>query len=153
MTEIRPMTERDIDAVAAMEQACFSDPWPREILAAELTNPISLWLVAVADGCVCGYVGSQTCGEQSDMMNLAVAESARRQGIGARLVSELTARLFRQGCRELTLEVRESNAAALALYRRLGFEQVGRRPDYYYHPREAALILRKELSGNEDPCH
>jgi len=77
-------------------------------------------------------------------MNLAVQPEYRRQGIGEKLVSALIAALAQQNVHSLTLEVRVSNAPATSLYEKLGFVQVGRRPNYYKNPKEDALILRKE---------
>ena len=87
------------------------------------------------------------------MMNLAVAPDCRRWGIGEALVRELLRRLDAQGIRSLSLEVRVSNESAQALYRKLGFAPVGRRPRYYEKPREDALILRKEWKTDEDFGH
>lgn len=147
------MEQRHVAAIAALERACFSDPWTDAAIASELDNPLSLWLVAISDDTVCGYIGSQTCGEESDMMNLAVAPAYRRQGVAEQLVSALARELRKQGSRSLTLEVRESNAPARELYQKLGFVQTGRRPNYYFHPQEAALILRKELVECENFSH
>ena len=79
------------------------------------------------------------------MLNLAVAPDCRRQGLGRKLLCTLTELLHSKGIESLSLEVRPSNQAALALYSELGFVQVGRRPKYYVNPTEDALILRKEL--------
>ena len=142
--EIVPMEPRHVDAVAALELQCFSDPWPREAIASELENPLSLWLVAEKDGAVIGYVGSQTVPDEADMMNLAVSPAARRQGVASALVRELVTRLQSKGVISLTLEVRASNGPAVRLYDGFGFMQVGRRKNYYFHPTEDALILKKE---------
>jgi len=103
-----------------------------------------LWLVAIDDGQVIGYVGSQIVPDEADMMNLAVCDAYRRQGVGHGLVCALLSALKARGVRSLTLEVRVSNAPACALYESLGFMVVGRRPSYYQKPKEDALILRKE---------
>ena len=145
-SEIVPMAEAHVAAVAALERSCFSAPWSEQSVREELSNPLSLWLVALVDGQVAGYVGSQTVLDEADMMNLAVDPACRRQGIARALVEALTAALAERGVRSLTLEVRASNEGAIALYRTLGFAQVGRRPNYYTKPREDALILRKESS-------
>ena len=142
--EIFPMTAEDIAQVAALEQACFSDPWPQSVLAHELENELSLWLVAKQDGEVLGYVGSQSVLDEADMMNLAMRETARRQGIAKALVSVLCRKLSEKGVQSLTLEVRDSNEPAIRLYEALGFIQAGKRPNYYFHPREDARILRKD---------
>ena len=133
-----------IPVVARLEQENFSMPWSENVLKAELDNPLSLWLVAVEDDEVIGYVGSQIVPDEADMMNLAVSDDHRRKGIGRELVCSLLTALKERGIHSLTLEVRASNAPACALYESLGFLQVGRRPNYYQKPKEDALILRKE---------
>ena len=139
------MNEQHIAEVAALETECFSDPWSENSIASELDNPLSLWLVAESFGEVVGYVGSQTVLDEADMMNLAVAPMYRRQGIAEALVSELCRRLTENCVTTLSLEVRESNAPAVCLYEKLGFTPAGVRPNYYFHPRENALILKKKL--------
>ena len=145
---IRSMTATDVPQIAALERACFSDPWPEQVLARELENDLSLWLVAAEGDTVLGYVGSQTVLGETDMMNLAVRADRRRQGIAAALVSALCTALRREkDAVQLTLEVRDSNEAAIRLYAALGFAQIGRRPNYYFHPKEDARILRKDLTA------
>lgn len=144
MIEIIQMDEAWTGRVAELEKVCFSTPWSEQSIAQELHNPLSLWLLAVEGESLAGYVGSQTVMGETDMMNLAVAPQRRRQGIGRRLVEELTARLARMGSRSLTLEVRASNVPARALYEAMGFVQTGLRRGYYRSPREDGLILRKE---------
>ena len=138
------MSISDVPAVAELERKCFSDPWSERSVAAELENPLSLWLVALLGRTVVGYVGSQSVMEQADMMNIAVNPDYRRQGIAESLIERLVSELKDKQVSSLTLEVRASNAPAIALYRKLGFIQVGKRPNYYRNPREDALILRKE---------
>lgn len=140
---IRPMTAADVPSVAALEKLCFSDPWSVSSIASELDNPLSLWLVWEEDGAAAAYLGVQRVPPQADVMNVAVSPALRRRGIARALFAELERRL--PEIDELFLEVRASNSGAIALYRTLGFEQVGRRPNYYFDPREDALILRKEL--------
>lgn len=145
--EIVPMQERHIPAVAALEKQCFSDPWPEQVLSAELKNELSLWLAAEREGTLLGYIGSQTVLGESDMMNLAVTPQARRQGVGRALTEALCDALQKtMQAQCLTLEVRCSNESAIRLYESLGFRQIGRRPGYYFHPKEDALIYRKELN-------
>lgn len=141
---ILTMQTQHITQIAALEKQCFSDPWSEAAVRSELENPLSLWLVAECGENVCGYVGSQMVPPEADMMNLAVAPDARRQGIAGALVSELLRRLSERGMTSLSLEVRVSNAAARSLYEKLGFRQVGLRPNYYFHPKEDACILRKD---------
>ena len=142
--KILDMNESHVAAVAELERLCFSAPWSENAIRSELTNPLSLWLVAVENDRVVGYVGSQTVLDEADMMNVAVSPDARQKGVGNALVTALADRLKANAVRCLTLEVRASNEPAKALYQKLGFIQVGRRPNYYRNPREDALILRKE---------
>ncbi len=142
---IVPMNESHVAQIAALERKCFSDPWSEKSISSELANAYSLWLVEEQDGKVAGYVGSQSVPPEADVMNLAVAPDCRKQGLGKALMQELMRRLRENGMESLSLEVRESNSSALALYTKLGFRQVGKRPRYYVNPTEDALILRKEL--------
>ena len=141
---IIPMNKDHVAQIAALEMLCFGDPWSEDSIASELDNPLSLWLVAEQNGAVCGYVGSQTVLDETDMMNIAVRPDCRRQGIAAALIEELVSRLKERGSHILRLEVRESNTPAIALYNSMGFTQLGIRKNYYRNPKENALILGKE---------
>ena len=138
------MTPADTAQVAQLEAMCFSAPWSEKAIVSELTNPLSLWLVAKENNVVAGYVGSHSVMGEADMMNLAVHPDYRKNGIARALVSCLVERLAANMVCSLTLEVRASNEAAKNLYASMGFQQVGRRPNYYTAPKEDALILRKE---------
>ena len=138
------MNGSHVKAVAELEKICFSDPWSENSVASELKNKLALWLVAEEEGQVAGYIGSQTCGDESDMMNVAVHPDFRRRGIAEALVDGLTEELKKVESRCLTLEVRASNVPAIALYEKLDFSEIGRRKNYYRNPREDALIMRKE---------
>ena len=140
-----PMTHAHVAQIAQLEKLCFHDPWSENSIAAELKNSLSLWLVALDGETVVGYVGSQSVMGWADMMNLCVSPDYRRQGLGEQLTAELERQLRENRVECLTLEVRVSNAPAIALYEKLGFVQVGKRPRYYEKPREDALILRKEF--------
>lgn len=142
--KIIPMNESHVAQVAELERLCFSHPWSEKSVASELNNPLSLWLIAEEDGVVCGYVGSQTVLDETDMMNIAVYPDYRRRGIAASLITELVNQLKIRGSHILRLEVRESNVPAIALYETMGFTQLGIRKNYYRNPKENALILGKE---------
>ena len=143
--EIIRMNESHVSQIAQLERLCFSDAWSENSIRSELTNQLSLWLVVVDGERVAGYIGSQTVLGWADMMNLCVSPDYRRQGIGEKLTMELERQLRENKVECLTLEVRVSNAPAITLYEKLGFQQVGKRPRYYEKPREDALILRKEF--------
>lgn len=142
---IKRMTSDHVSRVAQLEAICFSDPWSEKSVASELSNPLSLWLVAEVDGQVAGYIGSQSVPPESDVMNVAVDPSYRRRGIAQALVTVLVKELKNAGNTSLILEVRASNSAAIALYEKMGFAQIGLRKNYYRNPKEDALILRKDF--------
>ena len=143
--EIIKMNESHVTQVAELEKVCFgSAAWSEKSVASELTNALALWLVALDGDRVAGYVGSQTVCDETDMMNVAVHPDFRRQGIGEKLVEQLVTELKAIGSHALMLEVRASNAPAIGLYEKMGFQQVGLRKNYYRDPKEDALILRKE---------
>ena len=149
------MAPEHVSEIAALEAATFSLPWDEASIRAELDNPLALWLVAEDEAGkgeakpVLGYVGSQTCFEDADILNVCVAPAARRRGIAAALMRELEARLAPRGAERITLEVRASNLPAIRLYEGLGYTQVGLRKNYYEKPREDALILQKQLGQRE----
>ena len=144
--EIIRMNESHVASVAAIEKECFGrDAWSEKSVSGELTNALALWLVAVEGETVAGYVGSQTVCNETDMMNVAVTADFRRQGIGEKLVTALVEELKAIESHSLTLEVRASNTPAQAMYEKLGFAEIGRRPRYYQNPKEDALILRKDF--------
>jgi ribosomal-protein-alanine N-acetyltransferase len=138
------MDESHVAAIAQLEKLCFSDPWSEKSIGSELNNRLSYWLVAMEGDTLVGYVGSQSVLGESDMMNIAVHPEHRRKGIAEALVISLVTELTARGNHSLMLEVRPSNTPAITLYEKLGFTQVGRRPNYYRNPKEDALILRKE---------
>ena len=144
MIKIIPMIDAHVSFVAELEAMCFSDPWSINSVASELNNPLALWLVAIEEDKVVGYVGSQTVMGESDMMNVAVHPNYRRCGIARMLIDALVVALKERDSNCLTLEVRASNEPAIALYTDLSFTEVGRRRNYYRNPKEDALILRKE---------
>jgi len=141
---ITNMTENHVEQVAQLEKVCFADPWSEKSIASELDNQWALWLVAQEDDTVVGYIGSQTAVDETDVMNVAVHPDHRRKGIAEALIEMLIKHLKERGSHALMLEVRASNAPAIALYEKIGFQQVGLRKNYYRNPREDALILRKE---------
>ena len=140
---LETMHAAHVAQIAQLEKICFSDPWSERSIASELDNNLAFWLVAVEGETVAGYIGSQTVMEETDMMNVAVHPDFRRQGIAEALANGLVGHLKAMGSRCLTLEVRASNAPAIALYEKLGFTEIGRRKNYYRNHREDAQILRK----------
>ena len=141
---VRRATATDLDAVHAIEVASFSLPWSRSSLRDLSLGDSTVLVVAVdADGDVVGFAVYIVAADEAELANLAVAPAARRAGVAAQLVDEVLARADAAGARQVFLEVRESNAAARALYARCGFHEVGRRRAYYRAPDEDALVLRR----------
>ena len=144
MMEIVLMKPEHVAPIAEIEKICFNDAWSEKSIASELTNRLSLWLVAMDGERLAVYVGSQSVLGETDMMNIAVHPDYRRRGIAEQLVVRLVEELKTRGNHSLMLEVRVSNEPARKLYEKLGFQQVGLRKNYYRNPREDACILRKE---------
>ena len=144
MMRFTEMKAEHVPQVAELEKLCFADPWSENSVASELNNIWSYWVVALWDDAVVGYIGSQSSCDETDVMNVAVHPDFRRKGIAESLIETLIMELKNRGSHALMLEVRASNAPAIALYEALGFHQVGLRRNYYRNPKEDALILRKE---------
>lgn len=144
---IRPARDSDLDDVAAIERSVFNDPWSRRSFA-DLVNASGVhFLVASDERAVIGYAIVLMTGVESELANLAVARLAQHRGTGRRLLGEAMAAARARGCREMFLEVRASNAAAIKLYSSSGFEAVGRRVRYYARPIEDAIVMRARLEA------
>jgi [ribosomal protein S18]-alanine N-acetyltransferase len=139
--EYRLARHADIDGVYFVEASCFRVPWSLDSIQYDLCdNPDAMYVVALAEGCVVGFTGIHVVVDEGHIMNMAVLEEYRKQGIGQKLMETLFS-LTPEKVRSYTLEVRRSNEAATRLYRRLGFYGVGYRRGYYTHPDEDALVM------------
>ncbi|MGA9342107.1 MAG: ribosomal protein S18-alanine N-acetyltransferase [Rhodanobacteraceae bacterium] len=143
---IRPMREHDLDAVIAIELAAYEFPWTRGIFRDCIRAEHECWVLARAREVVGYGVLSAGAGE-AHLLNVCVAQGAQRQGFGRRLVQRLLELARWHGAERVFLEVRPSNRAAIALYDSLGFNEFGRRPNYYPagRGREDALVFAIEL--------
>lgn len=139
---IVPMTAEHLPQIAALEQICFpADPWSGALFQAALDNPaVAVLLAQGEDGTLLGYAVLSTVLDEGNLDNIAVTPAARRNGIADALLSALTA-FGREHLSRLMLEVRSSNAPAIALYEKHGFAAVGRRKNYYDAPREDAILM------------
>ena len=145
---IVPMNADHLDEVAELERICFSMSWSRNMLAEELDNMLSAFLVALDDNDrVVGYAGVQVILDEGYITNIAVRPECRRQGIAAKLLQVFLDFAKTNQLSFLTLEVRASNYDAIALYGSRGFRSMGRRKNYYEHPREDALIMTREFTN------
>ena len=142
---IRPAEEKDLSRIAVMEKLYFSLPWSEKMLRESLHQAQYTMLVAenCADGEIAGYVILLNAAGEGNIMNIAVSDALRRQGIAGKLLTEVMHRGREEGICDYTLEVRKSNKAAVTLYEGLGFRTEGVRKDYYEQPREDALIMWK----------
>ncbi|HIT32963.1 MAG TPA: ribosomal protein S18-alanine N-acetyltransferase [Candidatus Enterenecus stercoripullorum] len=142
---LTPMTAEHIPQIAAIERSCFSHPWSEEMLREELWNDSAAVIVAQGeDGSVLGYAGVNTVLDEGYINNVAVAECSRRQRVADGLIAALV-RFGQAKLAFLTLEVRASNAPAIALYAKHGFREAGRRKNYYDDPKEDAIIMTLEF--------
>ena len=142
---IRHAEEGDLDDVAAIERAVFNDPWSRRSFVDLVGERQVVFLVAVDGQAIVGYTIVLLTPPESELANLAVSRLMQHQGLGRRLLSEAVGAARERGCREMFLEVRASNAAAIALYSAEGFTAVGRRVRYYARPIEDAIVMRAAL--------
>ena len=149
---IVPMNADHLDEVAELERICFSTPWSRNMLAEELDNLLSAFLVALDDrDRVVGYAGVQVILDEGYITNIAVRPECRQQGIAGKLLQVFLDFAQANKLAFLTLEVRASNHTAIMLYGSRGFRSVGRRKNYYEHPKEDAIIMTLEFDhGTEN---
>lgn len=137
------MTPAQLDGVCKIENDCFSHPWSRHSLEAELNNPTSLFYTAVEDDKVIGYIGMSTVIDEGYIFNVAVDENHRKKGVGTALIQELVTYGKKNNFAFITLEVRQSNEKAISLYSHFGFIKAGERKNYYREPVETAILMTK----------
>lgn len=137
------MKAEDLDVVAEIEKEIFSQPWSKQGFFASLQSEYALYLTARLDGEIVGYCGLMQSFDEGEITNVAVRKSARRHGVAAAMLERLLLEGAQRGITSFLLEVRRSNAAAMALYEKLGFERGGVRKNFYEHPREDAVIMWK----------
>jgi ribosomal-protein-alanine N-acetyltransferase len=147
---LRPMASADIDAVHALECAVFPHPWTRGNFVDSLTSGYDAWVLRAADegalvGSLVGYFLLMYAVDEAHLLDVAVAADRHGTGLGRFLLDRIVARARAEGMASILLEVRPSNARALYVYRRYGFDEIGRRKGYYpAHEgrREDAIVMR-----------
>lgn len=144
MIEIIRMSREHLSAVAEIEQISFSDPWSVESLELMLGEQ-AMGLVALEDGRVLGYVGMMCVLDEGQIINVATHPDSRRRGVGRALMIAIEQSAKQRGIVFLSLEVRESNAAARSLYSSLGWVECGIRKNFYSKPTENACIMTKSI--------
>ncbi|MGP3932548.1 ribosomal protein S18-alanine N-acetyltransferase [Nonomuraea sp. KM88] len=143
------MTEADLPAVMAIEQATFPlDAWSEGMMRGELADMPRTrhYVVALVDSAIVAYAGLAAAADQADVQTIAVLEKHQGTGIGSAMLTELLAEAQRRGAREIFLEVRADNARAQTVYRHFGFEEIGTRRRYYDDGTDA-IMMRRKLDG------
>ncbi|HWI06307.1 MAG TPA: ribosomal protein S18-alanine N-acetyltransferase [Solirubrobacteraceae bacterium] len=143
--EIRRLTYADLPQIIAIERRAFPTPWSLAMFVLELSKPAGVCLAALRGGEMVGYLICSRYDAVWHIMNVAVDPVRRREGIATALLADLLRRLDARGAR-FTLEVRESNTGAIALYERFGFRAAGRRRRYYQDNGEDAVIMWRTAS-------
>ena len=140
---IREFVKGDEIAIAGLEQECFADPWSKEAVLESAESGV-LFLLYEEKGEILGYAGMQIVLDEGYVTNVAVNRNHRKKGIGNTLVKGLISAARERELSFVSLEVRPSNTAAISLYSKLGFAEVGRRKNFYSHPTEDGLIMTLE---------
>ena len=141
MITFREMVPEDAAGVEAVEKESFAIPWSRQFFWEEAANERTYYLLALEDEVIIGYAGTWIIEDEAQITNVAIAPRYRGQGIGTRMMAEIIQAAKQRGAVRMTLEVRPSNTAALALYTAFGFKSAGRRPHYYQDNGEDAIIM------------
>ena len=149
MIEILPMAREHIEKIAEIERECFSLPWSEKSLEEELTNDGAIFLVAMEDEKVVGYMGANFIMDEGYITNIAVTEKYRKKGIGSKLLQKMCEEAYKRNLSFLTLEVRISNEKAINLYKKFGFDYLGIRKNFYEKPREDGGIMTKYFNKQD----
>lgn len=144
---VRLMNLEDIDDVLIIENSSFSTPWSREAFERDMNNDMAMYLCIEYDKKIVAYAGFWKVFDEAHVTNVAVLPEYRGKGISKVLMHSLFNLACTNNIDRMTLEVRESNYVAINLYTRLGFDNCGKRPNYYRQPSEDAIIMWKNLEG------
>lgn len=142
-TFIKKAESIDALSIANIEKECFSMPWSLQSVEEALKNDTSLFIVAKKDDKVVGYISSTFVLDEVYISNIAVSPMARQEGIATKLIEKLIEIALKKDMSFISLEVRPSNLTAIKLYKKLGFENLGRRKNFYQAPTEDAFIMTK----------
>jgi len=145
MLIVRNMIESDVEAIATMESAVFSDAWTAKSIEDTYNQPQAFIVTAELDGKVAGYCIVYFVLDEGEIARIAVDNCFRRQGVGRKLLEQVERTCKEKGIIRLMLDVRESNESARAFYKSLGFEEDGVRKNFYEMPKENAVLMSKVL--------
>ncbi len=146
--KISEVNESDCEAIAKLEEECFSMPWSVQSVKESLLQECTIFLKAVFDNKIVGYIGLYRFFDEGDITNVAVTTLYRRKGIAKLLINSMIEKCKSLGVHEITLEVRQGNQAAINLYEQMGFFEIGIRKDFYEKPVENAKIMRYIVNHN-----
>ncbi len=149
MISIRNMSAKDIEGVLGVEREAFSTPWTERLFYDELENPHTVYYVCLDGEDIIGYGGLWHVLDEGQITNIAVRKSHHRRGVGSMLLENLIEYAKNNGLSRLELEVRAGNAAAISLYKKYGFSEVGQRRGYYRNPTEDALLMDLQTGRKE----
>lgn len=146
---IRRMTPEDVPAVAAIEKECFSVPWSEKSFLDSIHREDTVFLVCADDAqtqpVIAGYIGMYISFDEGEITNVAVSPSYRKRGCGFLLMEAAKKEALAQNAESILLEVRKSNFPAISLYKKMGFEDIGIRKNFYEHPIEDAILMKVGL--------
>ena len=145
MLIVRNMIESDVESIATMESAVFSDAWTAKSIEDTYNQPQAFIVTAELDGKVAGYCIVYFVLDEGEIARIAVDNCFRRQGVGRKLLEQVERTCKEKGIIRLMLDVRESNESARAFYKSLGFEVDGVRKNFYEMPKENAVLMSKVL--------
>ncbi len=144
---VRKMQPEDVPAVAALEAACFSEPWSEQAFLDALKQPEALMMTAIGTGNnPIGYCGIYLSADEGEITNVAVRPDHRKQGIADAILIEMLSESQKRGAQTIYLEVRESNLPAQKLYEKHGFVSCGIRKNFYRKPTEHAIVMSYDLT-------
>lgn len=146
MILIDTLKEEYIGSLCEIESVSFSNVWTKENFESELCNPTSVFFVAIKDGEVAGCIAMNNALGEGFISKLMVSEENKRQGIGTLLLEKVCKYALENKMFALTLEVRESNTPAIALYEKAGFKNLGKRKNFYRNPKENAVIMTRNFT-------
>lgn len=135
----------DLAAIAALDAACFGNPWSSDVYAQELVRPFARLRLLEQDGVALGLSCTWIIADEAHLLRIATLARARRRGLGRALLQLVIDEAAAAGCQHVLLEVAAGNVPAVSLYRAFGFEPIGRRKAYYVNPPDDALVMRRGL--------
>ena len=141
-----PLAHKHLDAIMAIEEEAYPEPWTRGMFRDEIQNERSFFYVAFSGHEVAGYAGFWLVADEAHITSITTRKDLRGQGIGRRQLEHLLAQALRLGAKIATLEVRESNNHARNLYESTAFREIGRRRQYYTKSNEDAIVMLKDLN-------